>query len=67
MHIPALQAEGRAGVSIVAFSGSYATSLLTNVVDYIVEQFTRAHPKEYDMTVLTTHEQQEIGRANASG
>src|SRR6266513_22828 len=25
------------------------------------------HPKEYDMIVLTTHEQQEIDRANASG
>src|SRR6266568_8256359 len=25
------------------------------------------HPKEYDMIVLTTHEQQEIDRANTSG
>src|SRR6266581_2950032 len=25
------------------------------------------HPKEYQMTVLTTHEQQEIDRANTSG
>src|SRR5258708_36173057 len=25
------------------------------------------HPKEYDMIVLTNHEQQEIDRANASG
>src|SRR5258707_2906191 len=32
-----------------------------------VKQFTPTHPKEFEMTVLTTHEQQEIDRANASG
>src|SRR5258707_14944291 len=32
-----------------------------------VKQFTPTHPKEYQMTVLTTHEQQEIDRANTSG
>src|SRR5260370_21943456 len=67
MGVPTLQAEGRAGVSIVSFSSSYTTSLLTNVVDYGVEQFTPTYPKEYNMTVLTTQEQQQIDRANAEG
>src|SRR5690242_20064102 len=31
------------------------------------KQFTLIHPKEYNMTVLTTHEQQEIDRANTEG
>src|SRR5579864_277264 len=32
-----------------------------------VKQFTPTHPKEFEMTVLTTHEQQEIDRANTEG
>src|SRR5436190_455548 len=35
--------------------------------NYKVEQFTSTHQKEYNMTDLTIHEQQEIDRANTEG